>query len=156
MFKRILTLGDRQSFFLFGPRGTGKSTLLQRLPLLSSALRIDLLNAEEEVRFVKRPMDLERQVAALPEKTGWIIIDEVQKVPGLLDVVHRLIESTQRRFVLTGSSPRNLKRGASNLLAGQAVVHHLHPRHTRSWEINSISLITSRGGTAQTISNRWE
>jgi predicted AAA+ superfamily ATPase len=127
MFHRTLKPGERQSFFLFGPRGTGKSTLLQRLPFLKNALRIDLLNPEEEDRLIKRPMDLERQILALPRKKRWIILDEVQKVPRLLDVVHRLVESSPHLFALTGSSPRKLKRGASNLLAGRAVVRHLHP-----------------------------
>jgi len=87
----------------------------------------DLLDPAIEDLFHRDPSDLERQVQALPSEVPWIILDEIQKAPRLLDVVHRLIESTSRRFVLTGSSARKLKRGASNLLAGRAFVYALHP-----------------------------
>ena len=70
---------------------------------------------------------LEQQVRALPDSAGWILIDEVQRAPRLLDAAHRLIESTGKRFVFTGSSARKLRRGASNLLAGRAFVYSMHP-----------------------------
>lgn len=127
MFQRLQAPRPGHSFFLFGPRGTGKSTLLQSLAFLRDAPAIDLLNTEEEDRFLRRPMELERWTKTLPSSVSWIVIDEVQKTPRLLDVVHRMIETTPLHFALTGSSPRKLKRGASNLLAGRALVHLLHP-----------------------------
>ena len=127
MFHRIIRLPTSNSFFLFGPRGTGKSTLLHELFKGGTAHFIDLLDPEVEDAFHRRPAELEHLVQAIPSEVRWIVLDEVQKAPRLLDVVHRLIESTHRRFVLTGSSARKLKRGASNLLAGRAFVYALHP-----------------------------
>jgi predicted AAA+ superfamily ATPase len=113
------------SFFLFGPRGTGKSTWLrQRFP---DAVWIDLLLAEEHRDYAARPERLRERLAASPDAET-VVIDEVQKVPELLDVVHELIESRAGpRFVLTGSSARKLRRGGVNLLAGRALLRRLHP-----------------------------
>ena len=127
MFTRLLKLPAAQSFFLFGPRGTGKSTLLRQGLPAGSAETYDLLDPVEEDLFNRDPLELERRVAALPAQTKWVVIDEIQKAPRLLDLVHRLIEKTSLRFALTGSSPRKLKRGVSNLLAGRAFVRHLYP-----------------------------
>ena len=127
MFHRSINLKKSNSYFLFGARGTGKTTLLKTLFQPSEALFFDLLDPFEEDTFSRNPGELESRVAALPDSTAWVVIDEVQKVPRLLDVVHRLIESSARKFVLSGSSARKLRRGASNLLAGRAFVHHLHP-----------------------------
>lgn len=90
-------------------------------------LWIDLLLPEVEDRFALHPQLLAEQMAARKDPTGWVVIDEVQKVPRLLDVVHSQIESTGARFALTGSSARKLKRGSVNLLAGRAFVYHLFP-----------------------------
>lgn len=114
------------SFFLFGPRGTGKSTWLRgRFP---DAVWIDLLATEEHREYAARPERLRERLAASPDAES-VVIDEVQKVPELLDVVHELIESLRPppRFVLTGSSARKLRRGGVNLLAGRALLRHLHP-----------------------------
>ncbi len=114
------------SFFLFGPRGTGKSTWLrERFP---EAVWIDLLKADEHREYAARPERLRERLAASPAAET-VVIDEVQKVPELLDVVHELIESqgSPRRFILTGSSARKLRRGGVNLLAGRALLRHLHP-----------------------------
>lgn len=115
------------SFFLFGPRGTGKSTWLkQEMP---EAIVIDLLNADTFKRFLSDPELLARVVAGNPQAST-IIIDEVQKVPALLDVVHRIVEQGQGRplqLVLTGSSARKLKRAGVDLLAGRLVLKELHP-----------------------------
>jgi predicted AAA+ superfamily ATPase len=127
MIPRLLTLPDDESFFLFGPRGVGKTTLLKRLPWFSNALYINLLKPRDEIRFVRNPGELEDIVKALAPETKHIIIDEVQKVPRLLDVVHDLIETTDKKFILTGSSARKLKHGGANLLAGRAFVYHLYP-----------------------------
>lgn len=90
-------------------------------------LWIDLLLPEVEDRFALHPQLLAEQIAARKDPAGWVVIDEVQKVPRLLDVVHSQIESTGARFALTGSSARKLKRGSVNLLAGRAFVYHLFP-----------------------------
>ncbi len=127
MIDRCLTIRDNRSFFLFGARGTGKSTFLRHFFAGHDVLWIDLLLPQEEHRFALRPELLAEQVAARPPGSQWVVIDEVQKVPKLLDVVHALIESKGTRFALTGSSARKLKYGGVNLLAGRAFVHHLFP-----------------------------
>jgi predicted AAA+ superfamily ATPase len=114
-----------QSYFLFGPRGTGKSTWI--LETLGNAVRIDLLDPEVFRAYSARPERL-REVAEAQETGATIVIDEIQKVPQLLDVVHQLIEiQADWRFVLTGSSARKLKRSGVDLLAGRAVVKTMHP-----------------------------
>lgn len=124
--RRICRLPDNNSFFLFGARGTGKTTLLKSLPFLEKALFIDLLNASVEEQYSLRPHLLLEQAEAMKEG-AWIVIDEIQKVPKLLDHVHILIESKKTNFALTGSSSRKLKRGGANLLAGRAYSFSLHP-----------------------------
>ena len=113
------------SFFLFGPRGTGKSTWLrQHFP---EALWIDLLDPREQRIFRAHLEHLLERLMGDPERTV-VVIDEIQKVPTLLDVIHRLIEEQRNvRFVLTGSSARKLRRGASNLLAGRLLQAEMHP-----------------------------
>ena len=113
------------SFFLFGPRGTGKSTWLrQHFP---EALWIDFLDPREQRIFRAHPEHLLERLMGDPERT-LVVIDEIQKVPTLLDVIHRLIEEQRNiRFVLTGSSARKLRRGASNLLAGRLLQAEMHP-----------------------------
>ena len=125
MYPRLLKqpLRFENSFFLFGPRGTGKTTWLKEnfpravyLDLLDSALYTDLLAHPERLR-------------ALVPRGGanTVILDEVQRVPELLNETHRLIESEGTRFILTGSSARTLRRGGVNLLAGRALTFHMHP-----------------------------
>ena len=115
----------KESFFLFGPRGVGKSTLLKkRFP---NACWIDLLLPNERRTYEAAPERLYQLVRALPDQT-MIIIDEVQKVPALLSVVHKLIEEHRGwQFILTGSSARKLKRAGVDLLAGRAILKTLHP-----------------------------
>jgi len=113
------------SYFLFGPRGTGKSTWLKQLSC--ETLRVDLLNRETFRLYAAHPERLRDRVAALPAPTH-IILDEVQKIPELLDVVHQLMEEKQNHtFILTGSSARKLKRSGVDLLAGRAALTTLHP-----------------------------
>lgn len=114
-----------QSYFLFGPRGTGKSTLIRSL--YQDALWIDLLKPELFRSYLAHPERLEELVEAHPHiKT--IVIDEVQKVPKLLSVVHSLIESKKdRQFILTGSSARKIKRMDADLLGGRAIKRVMHP-----------------------------
>jgi len=127
MFPRTLT-PPRSSFFLFGPRGTGKSTWLRdRFP---DAYVVNLLRSDDLVRYERNPAALRAEVLALP-RSRWVVVDEVQRAPRLLDEVHYLMEEAgHKRFVMTGSSARKLKRGAANLLAGRAVVRNLYPLTT--------------------------
>lgn len=126
MFKRKLVISDSDSFFLFGARGTGKSTLIESLPFLKKAFAIDLLDQDIEEEFSLRPQLLFEQCSMLA-KGSWVTIDEVQKIPELLDVVHSLIEKKKLKFALTGSSSRKLKRKGANLLAGRALMNTLYP-----------------------------
>ena len=127
MLKRLLVLPKNYSFFLFGARGVGKSTLIRHAFSESQTFWIDLLDLSVEDRYQKNPSILLDEVRALPKSVRYIVIDEIQKVPKLLDAVHSLIESTHKYFVLTGSSARKLKYGGANLLAGRAFVQHLYP-----------------------------
>lgn len=123
--ERDLKLPDR-SFFLFGPRGTGKSTLLQQKLDPKKTTYFNLLKAQTFLELSKDPSLLEAK-AQFRETDSWICIDEVQKLPHLLDEVHRLIEEKQWKFALSGSSARKLKRQGANLLAGRAIVRKLAP-----------------------------
>lgn len=127
MRARLLQLPADESFFLFGSRGVGKTTLLKSLPWFAKAFYINLLQPQEEQRFSRSPDELAAIVKLLPDDIQHVIIDEVQKIPKLLDVVHDLIETTSKKFILTGSSARKLKHGGANLLAGRAFVYHLYP-----------------------------
>lgn len=114
-----------QSYFLFGPRGTGKTSWIQHT--YGTALVIDLLDPAAYREMSARPERLEELVRANPQGRP-VVVDEVQRVPELLNVVHRLIESDIKgRFVLTGSSARKLRRGGVDLLAGRALYRSLHP-----------------------------
>ncbi len=123
---RFLVLTDRvglKSHFLFGPRQTGKSTLVRHQ--FPEALYYDLLNARVFGELVGRPWLLRERLSGTESV---IIIDEIQKVPALLDEVQLLVERDPKlRFVLTGSSARKLMRGGANLLAGRAWIARLHP-----------------------------
>jgi predicted AAA+ superfamily ATPase len=113
------------SCLLLGPRGTGKSTWLTHL--LPDSLRVDLLKPDVYRELSARPERLAALAAATPPGST-VVVDEVQRVPELLNVVHSLIESpSPRRFVLTGSSARKLRRGGVDLLAGRAVLCTMHP-----------------------------
>lgn len=122
--RRFLT-PPKQSFFLFGPRGTGKSTWLRQAA--PDALVVDLLQPDVARELAARPERFNDIVRGAPGRQT-VVLDEVQRVPELLNVIHALIESKdRRRFVLTGSSARKLRRGGVDLLAGRAVVRTLHP-----------------------------
>jgi predicted AAA+ superfamily ATPase len=126
---RTLKLPTDQSFFLFGPRQVGKSTLLKKTFSTDTSIFIDLLISSDFQRYLKKPDLLKDEVLALDKKITHIIIDEVQRVPELLNTVHHLIENDQTNvnFVLSGSSARKLKRGQANLLAGRALSYSLFP-----------------------------
>jgi len=127
LIPRLLVLPKNHSFFLFGARNTGKSTLLENQYDASFSISIDLLDSAEEERFRRDPNILYQIVTALPLTITHVIIDEVQKVPKLLDIVQRLIKDTDKYFVMTGSSARKLKKGGGNLLAGRAFIYSLFP-----------------------------
>lgn len=113
------------NYFLFGPRGTGKSTLIRQLH--PDALWIDLLRPDLERSLLSTPEKLLHMIEGSPDKKV-VVIDEVQKVPTLLNIVHMVIERKQgHQFVLTGSSSRKLKRTGANLLGGRAYKKTLHP-----------------------------
>ena len=113
------------SFFIFGPRGTGKTTWLNQN--FKNALLIDFLSPESFRMYSAKPERLEELVHGNPDKKI-VIIDEIQKVPELLDVVHQLIEKRKDlRFILTGSSSRKLKRSGVDLLAGRILLRTFHP-----------------------------
>ncbi len=122
MFPRTLQ-PPSQSFFLFGPRGTGKSTWAK--DRFRDAIYLDLLDSAFYTELLAAPERLAHRIP--PAHRDWVVIDEVQKLPQLLDEVHRLIESRRLRFALTGSSARKLKRTGINLLAGRALTLALHP-----------------------------
>ncbi|WP_194847000.1 ATP-binding protein [Candidatus Neptunochlamydia vexilliferae] len=125
MYKRFLEkpLKGDHSFFLFGPRGTGKTSWLKsRIP---NSLYIDLLDQEVFFELLKNPHKVEEMIPKGFKE--WIIIDEIQKIPPLLNEVHRMIENYRYKFILTGSSARTLRRRGTNLLAGRALYYKMFP-----------------------------
>lgn len=123
MYTRLIKPPQDKSFFLFGPRGTGKTTWVRNG--YPDAVYIDLLEAR---LFNGLLADPERLENFIPKNyNGWIIIDEVQRIPELLNEVHRLIEKNKYRFILTGSSARKIRRKGVNLLAGRALSYQLYP-----------------------------
>lgn len=120
----IKQLIDKKSYFLFGPRATGKSSLI-RHELGSQAFIVDLLHTPTYLSLVDNPAQLEAMIAV--DQKPYVVIDEIQRVPALLNEVHRLIENKRIRFLLTGSSARRLKRQGTNLLAGRARQSELYP-----------------------------
>jgi uncharacterized protein len=127
--RRVLELPPpgEETFFLWGPRQTGKSTLLHTL--YPEALWIDLLKSEEYRRFTERPETL-REIIAY-QNAGFVVIDEIQKVPALLDEIHWLYENKGVHFALCGSSARKVKRGSANLLGGRGMRYELFGFNSR-------------------------
>ena len=122
---RIINISDNKNTFLFGVRGSGKTALLKRL--FPKALYIDLLDEALYQSYLSNIGKFYETVSAF-KNDGLVIVDEIQKMPRLLNEVHRLIESSHRRFILTGSSARKIKavKGV-NLLGGRAGKKFLHP-----------------------------
>jgi len=131
MYPRVCKPLLSRSFFLFGPRATGKSSLLKSIfssdSLAGPVLWINLLHGDTFRKLLARPEVLKEWIEAAQPRPQWVVCDEIQKVPKLLDEVHNLIEEKKIEFALTGSSARKLKRGAANLLAGRALVNELYP-----------------------------
>jgi predicted AAA+ superfamily ATPase len=134
-----IKLPKGQSTFLWGPRKTGKTTFLRQA--FPDSLCYDLLQTDIFLEFVKRPSLLREQLLAAPARQlkEPVIIDEVQKVPQLLDEIHWLIENKGLRFILCGSSARKLKRGKANLLGGRAWRYEMHP--LVSAEVSDLDLL---------------
>lgn len=126
MLSRIINLQDtdNESVFLWGARQTGKSTLLNSA--FPNTRYIDLLKSDEFERYNRRPALLREELSLLPGGE-LIIIDEIQKIPALLDEVHWLMSNRHLRFILSGSSARKLVRSGANLLGGRAIRKHLYP-----------------------------
>jgi predicted AAA+ superfamily ATPase len=120
--------------FLWGPRQVGKTTLLHQQ--FAGARFYDLLDTALAAELSVRPRLLREETLA--DRPGVVVIDEVQKVPELLEEIHWLLENTKTRFVLCGSSPRKLRRKARNLLGGRATEFRLHPLTTH--EIPDVDL----------------
>lgn len=138
MFPRRLLPPD-DSFFLLGARGTGKTTWIEQH--FATATTYDLLQTRESLRLSRDPGLLRAECSALPEG-AWIVIDEVQRVPAVLDEVQYLMTKKRQRFVLSGSSARKLKRSGANLLAGRAQMRHMFPL---------VSAETGQGRTLEAI-----
>jgi uncharacterized protein len=136
-FFRHLKLEEGQHALILGARGTGKSTLLRERFSNQAVFWIDLLLPKTEDRYARNPERLKNEFVALASETKIIVIDEIQKVPSLLDVVHSLIETPghDRLFILTGSSARKLRAGSANLLAGRALAYTFFP--LTSFELGS-------------------
>lgn len=137
MYPRLLDLSNllkKRSYFLLGPRGVGKSTLIEQT--LPHATLYDLLDASVFQRLLREPTLISQETRA----DTLVVIDEIQKLPSLLDEVHRLIVKRKQTFLLTGSSARKLRKGGANLLAGRAFQASLLP--LTSQEIPDFNLIT--------------
>lgn len=125
MFQRMLSINkdSQSSIIVLGPRGTGKTFWVSKL--FTDALYLDLLDTSLYKTLIANPARLVDLIP--PNFDNWVIIDEVQKIPELMNEVHRLIEHKHFKFILTGSSARNLKRKGVNLLAGRALNYYMHP-----------------------------
>lgn len=122
-YQRLIT-PPTKSFFLFGARGTGKSTWLRRE--FPNALWIDLLDERRYQTYLARPEEFVQAIQASSQEQ-WIVVDEIQRLPNLLNEVHKFIETRKRKFVLCGSSARKLKQAGTNLLAGRATRRNMFP-----------------------------
>jgi predicted AAA+ superfamily ATPase len=127
MVNRIQKLSKSDNLFLFGARGTGKSTLLRELFAHEKKLWIDLLLEKDEESFGRQPEALSQHLKL--QQYDFVVIDEIQKFPKLLDIIHYEIENNPNSpfFILTGSSARKLKRNSANMLGGRALIYDLFP-----------------------------
>jgi len=154
MYKRkldLVTLLKMKSHFLFGPRSTGKSTLI-RTQLGENAVIFDLLERDVYKRLLDQSSLLEQA-----DQSKIIVIDEIQKIPTLLDEVHRIIQKHNTTFLLTGSSARKLKKGSSNLLAGRAWKTSLFSLVSQEIPNFNLEQYLTRGGLPQVYdSDYWE
>lgn len=139
---------EKKSHFLFGPRATGKSSLIKH-ELGAKAFVIDLLHSETFMRLMANPSQIESMIAA--NEKPYIVIDEIQRVPELLNEVHRLIENKHLKFLLTGSSARKLKRQGINLLAGRARQAELFPLTYHEFKDFNLTQYLQYGGLPMVV-----
>ncbi|MBI3534447.1 MAG: ATP-binding protein [Deltaproteobacteria bacterium] len=130
MIGRMLTPLNNKSFFLFGARGVGKSTYLENVYSQNQAVFVDLLNPEVLDEYIFEISRFTQLISSEENRNKIIIVDEIQKLPALLDIIQSRIQKDKRIFILTGSSARKLKQSGSNLLAGRALVYALFPFST--------------------------
>ena len=125
MFQRLIPIAQdsMHSFLILGPRGTGKTSWLKAN--FPKALYFDLLDHRLYTEFLAEPTRLSDRIPS--GFKNYVVIDEIQKVPELLNEVHRLIEHRKLKFILTGSSARSLRRKGINLLAGRALTYPMYP-----------------------------
>lgn len=128
-YKRILQISPNYHAFLFGARGTGKTTWLQTNYQSEKACWFDLLDIELEDRFSRHPSLFIETINTLHQEIKYIVIDEIQKVPNLLNLIHQYIQKNPKRFIflITGSSARKLRMSGANMLAGRAFIYNLFP-----------------------------
>jgi uncharacterized protein len=151
-YRRVIEKPSK-SFFLLGPRGTGKSTWLKTL---NFDLTIDLLNTRERLTYLQDPSVLLARTSKL-KQGDWVLIDEVQKVPELLDEVHSIYESKRINFALSGSSARKLKRVGVNLLAGRAINRRMFPLIQSEYGRNTFEIdALIDWGTLPLIIDNWD
>ncbi|MFH1380227.1 MAG: AAA family ATPase [bacterium] len=129
MYTRLLRISYSYSSFLFGARGTGKTTYLQNTFNASNSYWFDLLDIDLEDRIARNPKLVLDILGTLDKNVKYIIFDEIQKLPKLLDLIHTFVQKTPNRFrfILTGSSARKLRSSSANMLAGRAFVFNLFP-----------------------------
>ena len=128
VINRMLRPHPKASYFLFGPRQTGKSTFLQATYPAKETLAFNLLETTDYLRILADPSLLREAVQSRPPEIKYVLIDEIQRVPLLLNEVHLLLESPRPPlFIMTGSSARRLRRGDTNWLGGRAVTYHMFP-----------------------------
>src|SRR3989339_461828 len=130
MINRLLTIKNNRSFFLFGPRQTGKTTYINHQIEGKKALAINLFLSSEYAKFLTNPQSFEHELdyAILQQQVTTIFIDEIQRIPELLNIVHVFIEKYKNvHFIISGSSARKLKREGANMLAGRALSYKMHP-----------------------------
>lgn len=129
MIKRTVEFPLKHSFFVFGPRQTGKSTLLRGTFPEKNTLYYDLLKSEEYLRLTARPELFREEIASRDQKITHVVVDEIQRIPALLNEIHHILENSSGgpHFCLSGSSARKLKRTHANLLAGRAWTYRLFP-----------------------------
>ena len=125
MIQRLCKLSKKNSFFLFGPRGAGKTTVLKQI--FPEDLYLNLLDVELYDDLLLEPKRFISLIQSPEHQSKRVIVDEIQKLPRLLDYVHTEIQKNKRQFILTGSSSRRLKQKGTNLLAGRAWIYNLFP-----------------------------
>lgn len=150
----LKSLSAKKSLFLFGPRSTGKTTLL-RFQFSEDAI-INLLRSSTFLALSQDPSAITGMVKAIMRTSSTVIIDEIQKLPILLDEIHNLIETEHVRFILTGSSGRKLKRSGVNLLAGRAWQCNLFPLSYSEIDDFNLESYLLHGGLPQVYDSQYK